>query len=368
MSAIAVRSSIKQTTCRASITSPKPQAATNAKIFYLHGKKFHTSAAPRLLSTSPNQISTSRRASTITNAASDIEVNIPDLNKEFGIPGHVEVISGREGLPTIRLTHACGASAEITLYGACVTSWKQPSGDEVLYIRPDAVFNKSKPISGGVPHCFPQFGPGKMQQHGFARNLDWTIASTSADAQPDDRDPEVSLVLIDNDYTRKMWPHAFKVVYSVSLHGEALRTDMRVMNTGDKPFEFTSALHTYFEVLDVEKAKVGGLKGLEYLDKVANGDNPPKKTESRDEVTFSGPVDSVYTKAKDYVQLDVGTGAGVAITSSNWNDVVVWSPWTSMPDCYKSFVCVENAQFSSAPVVKPGESWRGQTEFSVKDL
>ncbi len=26
----------------------------------------------------------------------------------------------------------------------------------MLYIRPDAVFDKSKPISGGIPHCFPQ--------------------------------------------------------------------------------------------------------------------------------------------------------------------------------------------------------------------
>jgi D-hexose-6-phosphate mutarotase len=39
----------------------------------------------------------------------------------------------------------------------------QPSGDEVLYVRPDAVFDKSKPISGGIPLCFPQasqLGPG----------------------------------------------------------------------------------------------------------------------------------------------------------------------------------------------------------------
>ena len=42
--------------------------------------------------------------------------------------------------------------------GACITSWKQASGDEVLYMRPDAVFDKSKPISGGIPHCFPQVG------------------------------------------------------------------------------------------------------------------------------------------------------------------------------------------------------------------
>jgi galactose mutarotase-like enzyme len=44
-----------------------------------------------------------------------------------------------------------------------------------------------------------------MQQHGFARNLDWEISATSADLQPDERDPSVELVLTDNDYTRGMW-------------------------------------------------------------------------------------------------------------------------------------------------------------------
>lgn len=45
-------------------------------------------------------------------------------------------------------------------------------------------------------------------------------------------------------------------VYTVTLHGEQLKTDFRVINTGDKPFDFTTALHTYIEVLDVNKAKV----------------------------------------------------------------------------------------------------------------
>ena len=63
-------------------------------------------------------------------------------------------------------------------------------------------------------------------------------------------------------------PHAFKAVYAVTLHGELLRTDLRIINTGDKPFEFTAALHTYIEVLDIKKASVKGLKDLEYLDKV----------------------------------------------------------------------------------------------------
>ena len=54
----------------------------------------------------------------------------------------------------------------------------------------------------------------------------------------------------------------------MSLHGELLRTDLRVHNTGDEAFEFTAALHTYIEVLDIGVAKVRGLQGLRYLDKV----------------------------------------------------------------------------------------------------
>lgn len=86
-----------------------------------------------------------------------------ELNKKFGIKGSVEIVDGKvAGNPLVRLTHPVGSSAEIYLHGACITSWKQASGDEVLYVRPDAVFDRSKPISGGIPHCFPQFGPGKV--------------------------------------------------------------------------------------------------------------------------------------------------------------------------------------------------------------
>jgi hypothetical protein len=89
-------------------------------------------------------------------AAAATADDIAALNAKFGIPGRVEVVAGRGDLPTVVLTHACGASAEVTLFGGVITSFKQASGDEVLYIRPDAVFDKSKPISGGIPHCFPQ--------------------------------------------------------------------------------------------------------------------------------------------------------------------------------------------------------------------
>ncbi|KAG2501557.1 hypothetical protein HYH03_000064 [Edaphochlamys debaryana] len=295
-------------------------------------------------------------------------MSVADLNTKYGIPGSVEFKEGKSGSTVVALKHACGSSAEMYLFGACVTSWKQPSGDEILYVRPDAVFDKSKPISGGVPHCFPQFGPGAMQQHGFARNLDWAVSATAADPNPDERDPTVEVVLTESDYTTKMWPHKFKAVYTVSLHGEQLNCQLRVINTDDKPFDFTAALHTYIEVLSIDKAKVTGLKGLKYLCKAKDPKNPEDKVEDRDAVDFTGYTDSVYLNSPNHVELEVGTGAAVALDSSGWEDTVVWNPWHTMKDCYQSFCCVENAKFGSAAKVGPGQSWTASVSFSVVDV
>ena len=361
MSSIAMASSLVAT--RVAAPTPRTSAATARSAPPHVGPKSRATAplVGRLAAKAYTP-----RASVAAAAGPDIAA----LQSKFGIPGSVEILAGREGLPSVRLTHACGASAEIALFGGTVLSWKQANGSEVLYCRPDAKFDKSKPISGGIPHCFPQFGPGPdMQQHGFARNLDWDVAATSADPQPDEADPEVQLVLSPSDYTEKMWPgRKFKVLYTVTLHGETLRTDFRVLNEGDAPFSFTSALHTYFEVAGIDKARVTGLKGKTYLDKTVDANNPPSASETRDAVTFSGPVDSVYVDAGDYCELEVGTGAAVAVASEGWSDTIVWSPWTSMEDCYKEFCCVEKGAAVKPIEVEAGGSWRARMDLSVVDL
>ena len=83
-------------------------------------------------------------------------------------------------LKTCTLSNAAGDSAVIYPFGACVTSYVK-GGTDYLCVRPDAKLDGSKPISGGIPHCFPQFGPGAIQQHGFARNVDWEVAEQSDD-------------------------------------------------------------------------------------------------------------------------------------------------------------------------------------------
>ena len=89
-------------------------------------------------------------------------------------------VCARAQLASVTLKNAAGDSAKVYTFGACVTSYVK-GGTDMLMVRPDAKMDGSKPISGGIPHCFPQFGPGAIQQHGFARNLDWEIVEQSDD-------------------------------------------------------------------------------------------------------------------------------------------------------------------------------------------
>ena len=127
-------------------------------------------------------------------------------------------------LPVVALSTG-DSTAEVHLFGGCVTSYSK-GGIEQLAHRLDSRLDGVKPISGGIPLCFPQFGPGALQQHGFARNLDWEIAATTGGATP-----SVELRLSESDYTLGMWPHAFECAYTVTLMPDRLATTLRVSNT-----------------------------------------------------------------------------------------------------------------------------------------
>lgn len=57
--------------------------------------------------------------------------------------------------------------------------------------------------------------------------------------------------------------------------------------------------------------------------------------EEREAFTFEGLVDSVFLGAPEHLELDVGTGAAVAIDASGWEDAVVWNPHHTMKECYE---------------------------------
>ncbi|EOA13756.1 hypothetical protein CARUB_v10026850mg [Capsella rubella] len=271
----------------------------------------------------------------------------------------VRVAEGQGNLPKLVLTSPQKSEAEIYLFGGCITSWKVASGKDLLFVRPDAVFNKIKPISGGVPHCFPQFGPGLIQQHGFGRNMDWSVV----DSENADDSAAVTLELKDGPYSRAMWDFAFQALYKVTVGADSLSTELKITNTDNKPFSFTTALHTYFRASSA-KASVRGLKGCKTLNKDPDPKNPIEGKEDRDEVTFPGFLDCVYLDAPNELQFDNGLGDKIIIKNTNWSDAVLWNPHTQMEACYRDFVCVENAKLGDVKL-EPGQSWTATQLLSI---
>ena len=214
--------------------------------------------------------------------------------------------SNEDGLEFVKLVHPdTGASSEIYLYGGVVTSYKDAEGTEFIAVRPDAKTDGSKPISGGLSHCWPQFGPGEIQQHGFARNCEWTVKSMT--------DTSVELELAPSDYTKEMWDKDFLCTFSVDLEADQLSTKMFVENKGEEAFDFQSALHSYFTVSSLENLEItGSFEGKEFLNKMV-GDDGEMQTEERSAITIAEEYDRVYMGVNDPVLKDAGTGKDVSI-------------------------------------------------------
>jgi len=89
----------------------------------------------------------------VVKAASTKDEFVSALNAKFAIPTSVsffddECDETKSSSPYVSLTHKNGSTAKVYLFGANCASWTQPTGDEVLFVRPDAKFDESVPIAG----------------------------------------------------------------------------------------------------------------------------------------------------------------------------------------------------------------------------
>ena len=261
----------------------------------------------------------------------------------------------------LTLTSPEGATAQIHPYGAQVTSWKPAGGAERLFLSAASEFRPGAAIRGGVPVIFPQFGgSGLLPKHGFARLCHW-------DPAPFKTGPDFAtakFTLGDREATRQLWPHAFRAELRVTVGGARLELMFSVMNTGNEPFNFTAALHTYLQVADLLTTTVEGLAGARYHDTAVRPWSEGVQAEPH--VRFPAEVDRIYYAAPG--PLRVRTPEHVTqVKSDDFPDVVLWNPGpvksANLPDMeaggYRRFVCVEAAVVEQPPRLKPGDSWQG---------
>ncbi|KAH8505196.1 hypothetical protein Peur_045353 [Populus x canadensis] len=286
----------------------------------------------------------------------------------------MELCKGINGLDKVVLRDPRGSTAEVYLYGAHVTSWKNDQGEELLFVSSKAIFKPPKAIRGGIPICFPQFGShGSLEQHGFARNRFWSI-DTDPPPFPTNSKSFIDLILKPSEEDMQKWPNSYEFRLRVALGtGGDLMLTSRIRNTNadGKPFTFTFAYHTYFSVSDISEVRVECLETLDYLD---NLQNKERFTEQGDALTFESEVDKIYLSTPTKIAiLDHEKKRTFVLRKDGLPDAVVWNPWDKKAktmadfgdDEYKHMLCVEAAVVEKPITLKPGEEWKGRLELSA---
>jgi glucose-6-phosphate 1-epimerase len=263
------------------------------------------------------------------------------------------------GADALRL-HREGEGTVIVLrHGGHVVSWQDPSGTERLYLSPISPLDGSAAVRGGVPVIFPQFSTrGPLGRHGFARTMPWQWLEQS---DVPEAPASMTLALSSSPATLPLWPEAFHIELRISLAPWALLLALSVRNTGERPWAFTGALHTYLAAGPLGAVRLDGLQHNPFEDALASGEQRPA---SHEPLVLHGPVDRIYSGVEGPLTLTSPLGQ-LGLTQPGWPDTVVWNPGAAgaqalvdLPDDgHDRFLCVEAALINRPQVLQPGEVW-----------
>ena len=297
---------------------------------------------------------------------------VEQCQRKFKAPG-VKFDYGINRFCRIKMTNQFG-SVEAYVHGATVTGWTpKDQKQSVLWLSKKSWFEPGKPIRGGIPICFPWFGPHATDKtlpgHGCVRYRDWTVSNVLNLSNG-----ETQLVLTFNSDvgTRRLWQHDFFAEYVVTL-GESLVVSLMIKNTGTIPFTFEEALHSYFAVGDVKKVSVHSLKDAQYIDKVRDGKS---FVDNEEPLMFAGETDRVYTNhTKPVILQDSVFGRSVEVTKSGSDSTIVWTPFPEKSKRMLDFgdsewtemVCIESGNvMDNCITLQPGERHTIEVVYNVK--
>lgn len=145
---------------------------------------------------------------------------------------------------TYSLTAGQVAAEVVPERGGLITRFTV-AGDEVLYLDAATLADQTKNVRGGVPILFPcagklESGPYPLRQHGFARNLPFTVTANAAD--------RLTMELSSTSETLASFPFDFRLRLTVSVAEHALTLGIEVTNTGPAAMPLHFGLHPYFRV------------------------------------------------------------------------------------------------------------------------
>jgi glucose-6-phosphate 1-epimerase len=271
---------------------------------------------------------------------------LPELQAKIAHCNQLSLNELAPGFAQLTISNA-QAKARVSLYGAQVLSF-QPAGDsELLWLSPTARYHQGRSIRGGIPLCWPWFGPHpddpSKPSHGFARHLLWTLDAASGD----EKHTQLEFSLAPQTSNQSLWPHPFELRLRLSI-GRSLQIELITKNTGHTPMEISAALHSYFSISDIDNISIEGLDGCLFRDAV----NEDRTCKQCGPIRFHGEVDRVYhdTSAAILIE-DTVAKRRTRVRKGGSNSTVVWNPWIDksaqlgdIPEGgYRHMLCVETA-------------------------
>lgn len=289
-------------------------------------------------------------------------IDIDELDDKFSIEGEVGFAELENDLIFLTVSNKY-ADVDICLYGAHVTSFRPHDSMEVLWMSPDSNFEVGKAIRGGIPVCFPWFGPHKtdqeMPQHGFARLMYWDVYETVT--LPSD-ETKIRLQLCSSDETKVYWPYDFCAELTVVV-GPILTVTLKITNTSEVPIEYTCALHSYFGLSAIENLSIEGLQGISYYNQIT-GEN---EIQEEDSLQIQEPLTRHYLDTETPVIIqDSIYRRRIKVDKSGSKVTTVWNPGEEncakigdLPDdAWETFVCVEATNAFDFPIhLAPEQSY-----------
>jgi glucose-6-phosphate 1-epimerase len=297
-------------------------------------------------------------------------MNLDELS-QYEIDGELQFIEIEHGFIYAEINNA-RAHATVSTYAGQLLSYRpKDQQEDLLFVSDKAYYEDGKAIRGGIPICWPWFGPDPEKRgrpaHGFVRNQQWQVSGSESLA---DGSTKIILSIIDNQATRTLWPHPFRLDIEITV-GDTLKVELLTHNTGNDSITISQALHTYFRVSEIGKVSVLGLDGINYLDKV---NDSGQKTQFGP-IAISGEVDRIYTDVSGDLTIDdTSLKRQIAISSSGCSTAVVWNPWVEIAasmadldgDDYLRMLCVETANVGPETVtIAAGDSYRLTAEYAI---
>ena len=264
---------------------------------------------------------------------------LEQLNAEFAIADVLMFEKHSSGLIQGKISSTTCTGTFFLLGGHVAEYALQPSRP-ILFMSEAANFEVGKAIRGGVPVCFPWFGPHKTDSnqpaHGLVRTEEWKVKAASFDGET---------VAVELGYELPNSTLNYKLQF-----GRSLQLEMTVTNRAAAS-SFELALHTYFAVSNSAEVEIQGLESQNYLDQLTG------KTISAtgQSIQFREETDRIYHGSVEAIRLiDDSWNRQIVVRPTNSESTVIWNPWIDkskrMPDFgdleYPHMCCIETANIT----------------------